>query len=180
MAPDTKPQKTHYELLGVKRTASVQEIHEAFRAMARLLHPDSQFYSDILDETPTGGQVEFFKQVNAAYHVLIDETKREAYDATLPQSYDDDIATDAEILARLEKMGLGDDVAKLAGVDPERVHQAKKKAAPQPPPASSTSFSKPTPPPQSEDGWVRVKSTATNQPKPGFSTANKPRTYPKK
>jgi molecular chaperone DnaJ len=59
----------YYELLGVSRTASADEIKQAYRKLAHQHHPDKD-----------GGDEEKFKQINEAYQVLGDESKRQQYD----------------------------------------------------------------------------------------------------
>ncbi|MEO9573165.1 MAG: DnaJ C-terminal domain-containing protein [Roseobacter sp.] len=69
-------QATHYDTLGVSRTASNDEIKRAFRKLARKYHPD----------VAKGPEAEAtFKKVNEAYDVLKDPEKRAAYDAPEPQ-----------------------------------------------------------------------------------------------
>lgn len=62
----------HYQTLGVSRTASAEEIRKAYRDLARKYHPD--LHPD--DESAK----EKFKQVQAAFDVLNDSSKREMYD----------------------------------------------------------------------------------------------------
>lgn len=62
----------HYQTLGVGRTASAEEIRKAYRDLARKYHPD--LHPD--DEKAK----EKFKQVQAAFDVLNDSSKREMYD----------------------------------------------------------------------------------------------------
>lgn len=61
-----------YETLGVKREASDEEIRRAYRKLARQYHPD---------RNPGDKQAEArFKEIQAAYDVLSDKTKRAQYD----------------------------------------------------------------------------------------------------
>jgi curved DNA-binding protein len=63
--------KDYYEILGVPRTATQQEIQRAFRAKARKSHPD-------VNKAPDAEAK--FKELNEAYEVLRDAQKRERYD----------------------------------------------------------------------------------------------------
>ncbi len=61
--------KDYYQLLGVEKSASQDEIKKAFRVLAHKHHPDKQ-----------GGDEAKFKEINEAYQVLGDEKKRAQYD----------------------------------------------------------------------------------------------------
>lgn len=61
--------RDYYEVLGVSKSASADEIKKAFRRKAVELHPDKQ-----------GGDEAKFKEVNEAYEVLKDQQKRQRYD----------------------------------------------------------------------------------------------------
>ena len=62
-------EKSYYDILGIERSASQDEIKKAFRKLARKHHPDA------------GGDEERFKEINEAYEVLSDPEKRKQYDA---------------------------------------------------------------------------------------------------
>lgn len=61
--------RDYYEVLGVGKSASADEIKKAFRKKAIEFHPDKE-----------GGDEAKFKEVNEAYEVLKDERKRQRYD----------------------------------------------------------------------------------------------------
>ncbi len=59
-----------YELLGVAKSASKDEIKKAFHKLAHKFHPDKK-----------GGDAEKFKEISEAYSVLSDDKKRAEYDS---------------------------------------------------------------------------------------------------
>lgn len=64
--------RDYYEVLGVSKTASADEIKKAYRSLAKKYHPDMN---------PGDKEAEAkFKEVNEAYDVLSDEGKRQKYD----------------------------------------------------------------------------------------------------
>lgn len=64
--------RDYYEVLGVERDASQDEIRKAFRKLARKYHPDVAEDKETAEEK--------FKELNEAYEVLSDAEKRETYD----------------------------------------------------------------------------------------------------
>ena len=64
--------KDYYEILGVARTATADEIKKAFRKLARIHHPD-------VAKNKAAGEAKF-KEINEAYEVLGDPEKRQKYD----------------------------------------------------------------------------------------------------
>ena len=72
--------KDYYEVLGVSKNASEADIKKAFRKLAIKYHPDKN------RDNPKEAE-EKFKEVNEAYSVLSDETKRAQYDQFGPEAF---------------------------------------------------------------------------------------------
>jgi curved DNA-binding protein len=77
----------YYQILGVERSASREDIQRAYRKLARTWHPD-------VNQDPDAEST--FKRINEAYEVLSDEKKRTRYDRfgehwrQVPEDYDPD------------------------------------------------------------------------------------------
>lgn len=84
--------RDYYEVLGVSRSASQDEIQQAYRKLARRHHPD-------VNKDP--GAEERFKDLNEAYSVLSDPKTRARYDRfgedfrQIPEDYDERVAAGA-------------------------------------------------------------------------------------
>lgn len=65
--------RDYYEVLGIPRTASTDEIKSAYRRLARQYHPD------VAKEDPKAAE-EKFKEISEAYEVLANDEKRHRYD----------------------------------------------------------------------------------------------------
>lgn len=63
--------RDYYEILGVSKDAKKEDIKKAYRKLVKKLHPDVN---------KEAGSEEKFKEVQEAYEILSDESKRKAYD----------------------------------------------------------------------------------------------------
>lgn len=64
----------YYNILGIAKTASQEEIKRAYRKLASQHHPDK------------GGDTAKFQQIEEAYRILSDPQKRQEYDNPMPQN----------------------------------------------------------------------------------------------
>ena len=84
--------RDYYEVLGVPRDATADQIQQAFRTLARKHHPD-------INKDPAAE--DRFKEVNEAYHVLSDLDTRKRYDRfgedfrRVPEDWDERVGTGA-------------------------------------------------------------------------------------
>jgi DnaJ-class molecular chaperone len=78
---DPSEAKDYYELLGIIRTATTDQIRAAFHRFARAHHPDN--FVDSPEEAER--HTVLYQQASEAYRVLLDPTKRQLYDEGLAE-----------------------------------------------------------------------------------------------
>ncbi len=74
---------THYQRLGVVRSASTDEVRIAYRELARRLHPDRQGEATRAERALADRRM---REINEAWHTLGDPVRRRRYDETLQTS----------------------------------------------------------------------------------------------
>ena len=72
--------KDYYDILGISKSASADEIKKAYRKLAVKYHPDKNPGDKAAEEK--------FKEVSRAYEVLSDEKKRKQYDQFGPDLFE--------------------------------------------------------------------------------------------
>src|SRR5881409_2380763 len=65
-------EKDYYQILGVKKSSSEEEIKKAYRSLAKKYHPDKNKGNKEAENK--------FKEISEAYAVLSDKEKRQQYD----------------------------------------------------------------------------------------------------
>ncbi|MGD0449578.1 MAG: molecular chaperone DnaJ [Candidatus Bathyarchaeia archaeon] len=96
--------RDYYEILGVQRGASKDEIKDAYRKLAMEFHPD---------RNKDAGAEERFKEISEAYAVLSDDQKRQTYDQLGHSGFDqrykqEDIFRGADFDSVFRDMGFND------------------------------------------------------------------------
>ena len=99
--------RDYYEILGIQKDATQQQIKKAYRSLALKYHPDR------VSEDKKAESEEKFKEISEAYGVLSDPKKRQMYDqyghAGIDQQYTyEDIFRGADFSSIFGDLGLGD------------------------------------------------------------------------
>ncbi len=116
--------KDYYEILGVPKSASLQDVKKAYRSLALKYHPDR-----VPAEQKKEAE-EKFKELSEAYGVLSDAQKRATYDqyghAGIDQTYTaEDIFKGADFSNIFNEMGLGDIFSQVFGGGSRRAHRGR-------------------------------------------------------
>lgn len=106
--------KDYYEILGVDRSATIQQIKKAYRSLALRSHPDR------VPDNQKKEAEEKFKEISEAYAVLSDPQKRKMYDqyghSGIDQQYTaEDIFRGADFSSIFGDSGLGDIFSQFFG-----------------------------------------------------------------
>lgn len=100
--------KNYYNILGINKNASDNEIKHAYRKLAKKYHPDINKKIGIQEK---------FKELNEAYNILIDHKKRKNYDQLISNDFDkklnnssdnsekERIMKEKDILIKIYKLG---------------------------------------------------------------------------
>ena len=106
--------KDYYEILGLQKNASLQQIKKAYRSLALKYHPDR------VEEGKKKEAEDKFKEISEAYGVLSDAKKRQMYDqyghAGIDQNFTaDDIFRGADFSGIFGEGGLGLEKIRMSG-----------------------------------------------------------------
>lgn len=106
--------KDYYEILGIEKNATTQQIKKKYRSLALKYHPDR------VPEDQKASAEEKFKEISEAYGVLSDPKKRQMYDqyghAGIDQNFTaDDIFGGADFSSVFGDAGLGDIFSQFFG-----------------------------------------------------------------
>lgn len=109
--------RDYYEILGVGKTASTDDIKKAFRAAASRTHPDKQ-----------GGTDAAFKEVYEAYDVLKDSSRRRQYDEYLKSRNQQHSSTNHQSHTKTESTSSNSSAPKTASSNFTRQESQRRKS----------------------------------------------------
>jgi curved DNA-binding protein CbpA len=107
----------HYKLLGLRRTASAEEIKSAYFKLSREFHPDTFFRKNIGRYAERVDRI--FRALKTAHDVLSKPGTREAYDVTLVGDFSPEELAELEKIASAKKLE-AENAARLARNDAAR------------------------------------------------------------
>lgn len=116
---------THYDTLGVSKSASIDEIKTAYRKLCMKYHPDVASSSSS-SSSRTGAQssssnVNKFKRISEAYSILGNDTKRRRYDFDMSESGIQELRKKAAARAKNAAAGGGGASSSFAATLPRNV-----------------------------------------------------------
>ena len=118
----TSEERTHYQVLGVPDSAGAEQVRRAHRQLARVLHPDRQAGATPAERSLAERRM---REINAAWTVLSDPTRRRDYDRQLLAARTRPAAASAAAPQRPSRPVRDDDPdgelarARMAEVDPD-------------------------------------------------------------
>ena len=122
MTEETKPEekKDYYEILGVKKDCSLDELKKAYRSLAQKWYPDKHMVDKEIAEQK-------FKEIAKAFGVLSDPQKRQAYDNGEDEEHDHMDFDPFELFKHFTMMSGVPDVIDTVEVSLEELYNGTKK-----------------------------------------------------
>jgi len=128
----------HYHILGASKDATEDEIKKCYRRLALKYHPDKHAHSE--DDEKVIAEHKF-KEINQAYSVLSDATRRERYDVSGVDNSDDELDDPVEGGApEGEAMTAEDVFSMFLGIPPGARVKRRHYSTPRPASFESASF----------------------------------------
>ena len=115
---------THYDTLGVSKSASIDEIKTAYRKLCMKYHPDvasSSSSSSSGAQSSSSSNVNKFKRISEAYSILGNDTKRRRYDFDMSESGIQELRKKAAARAKTAGGGGGGASSSFAATLPRNV-----------------------------------------------------------
>ena len=127
----------HYHVLGATKDATEDEIKKCYRRLALKYHPDKHAHSE--DDEKIAAEQKF-KEINQAYSVLSDSTRRERYDVSGVDNSDDELDDPVEGAPEGEALTAEDVFSMFLGIPPGARVKRRHYSTPRPASFESASF----------------------------------------
>ena len=127
----------HYHILGATKDATEDEIKKCYRRLALKYHPDKHAHSE--DDEKVIAEHKF-KEINQAYSVLSDATRRERYDVSGVDNSDDELDDPVEGAPEGEALTAEDVFSMFLGIPPGARVKRRHYSTPRPASFESASF----------------------------------------